>query len=305
MSIPLAFLNGSWVPADQAMVTVSDAGFVLGVGIADQLRTFGGKLFRADEHIQRLGKGLQVLGLNVPYSPKVLAEKAHELAAMNYRLLPAGGDLGLGIVVTPGTVGTISGTDDGQPWVCMHTYPLPFHRWAKKYELGQSLVTTPIPMIPADCWPSDIKCRSRLHYYLADRLAQQREPGSRALLLNSQGFVREISTANILLIRRHGPRWQLVSPPLHTILPGITLSAVREWVCTWPDWEFIEEDFPPDSLLTASEVWLTSTPWCVLPVTRFNGHPLPIGPHYSRLLQTWLAQTGIDISTQASSLHGA
>lgn len=55
-------------------------------------------------------------------------------------------------------------------------------------------------------------------------------------------------------------------------------------------------------LQRADEVWLTSTPWCVLPVTRFQGEPVrngAPGPLYQQLLETWSNQVGLDIAAQA------
>ena len=55
MDEPIAFLNGRWIPASAAAVSVGDAGFVLGAAVAEQVRTFAGKLFRLDEHLARPG----------------------------------------------------------------------------------------------------------------------------------------------------------------------------------------------------------------------------------------------------------
>ena len=64
MSEPVAFLNGRWIPASAATVSVGDAGFVLGVTVAEQVRTFAGKLFRLDDHLARLARSLEIIGLD-------------------------------------------------------------------------------------------------------------------------------------------------------------------------------------------------------------------------------------------------
>ena len=75
---------------------------------------------------------------------------------------------------------------------------------------------------PRACWPPELKCRSRMHYYLADRQADARYPGSRALMLDVDGFVTETTTSNIVLFEKERG---LVMPPRRKILPGITLSV--------------------------------------------------------------------------------
>ena len=86
-------------------------------------------------------------------------------------------------------------------------------------------MTTAVRQVPGDCWPSELKCRSRMHYYLADREAAAIEPGPRALLLDHEGFVAEASTANALAYRAGEG---LLSPPLGKVLRGISMGVVVE-----------------------------------------------------------------------------
>ena len=61
----LAYLNGKLVPVAQAVIPVYDAGFVLGTTVAEQLRTFGGQLFRLDQHLARLQHSLEIVGVDL------------------------------------------------------------------------------------------------------------------------------------------------------------------------------------------------------------------------------------------------
>ncbi len=298
MKEPSAFLNGQWIPASGAVVSVEDAGFVLGTTVAEQLRTFGGKLFRLDEHLARLAYSLEIVGTSHGMSAEQLGRIAEELVARNYPLLPSGSDLGLSIVVTPGSYATFASPGPSQPTVCLHTYPLPFHLWAEKYRVGQSLATTAVEQVPARCWPVSLKCRSRMHYYLADRQAGAADPRARALMRDAQGFVTEASSANLLVFRAGEG---LISPPADKILRGIsrltTLELARqlEIPCS-------QRDLTPDDVATADEAMLTCTSLCVLPATRFNGRPIADGRPgvvFSRLLAAWSRLTGIDIAEQA------
>ena len=210
MQEPLAFLNGRWIPASAAAVSVSDVGFILGATVAEQLRTFAGTIFHLDEHLARLAQSLEIVGLQTGMAREELARTARELVARNHALLPPGDDLALSIFVTPGDYpryvdvssnvsplplgggqgvrlgahtarwrcffagsphpnplpkgeGTIMNPpsqgeetvarhfetryESPGPTVCLHTYPLPFHRWAARYREGQALATTEVEQV--------------------------------------------------------------------------------------------------------------------------------------------------------------
>jgi branched-chain amino acid aminotransferase len=298
MNEPRAFLDGRWIPASAAAISVHDAGFVQGTTVAEQLRTFGGKLFRLQEHLARLAHSLEIVGVDPGMGLDELGRTAETLAAGNHALLQPGDDLGLSIVVTPGVYATFASPGAMRPTVCMHAYRLPFHLWAAKYREGQHLAATAIEQVPPQCWPPALKCRSRMHYFLADRQAAAIDPQARALLLDNRGFVAEASTANVLVYRRGEG---LISPPFAKILHGISLSVVSE-IAARLGVPFHERDLTPDDIASADEVLLTSTSVCILPVTQFNRHPIGsgrVGPVYSRLIAAWSEMVGLDIIEQA------
>ena len=307
MDEPLAYLNGRFLAASELAVSPVDAGFVQGAAVAEQIRTFGGKLFCLDEHLARLERSLQIAEIDPRHTRAELAAIAEELAARNHPRLDPADDLGLSVFVTPGLYPAYAasgpdpgrlGGDLGEPTVCLHTYPLPFAQWAQKYRTGQSLVTTAVEQVPGTCWPPALKCRSRMHYYLADRKAAKTEPGARALLLDRDGWVTETSTANILV---YGGGEGLVSPPQETVLFGISLEAIGRLACRLG----IPLSYRRLSLAEvagAEEVLLSSTPWCLLPVTQVNGQPVgsgAAGPVFARLLDAWSETVGVDIAAQA------
>jgi branched-subunit amino acid aminotransferase/4-amino-4-deoxychorismate lyase len=182
--------------------------------------------------------------------------------------------------------------------VCLHTYPLPFRLWAEKYRTGQILVTTDVEQVSPKSWPPWLKCRSRMHYYLADRQAARLQPGARALLLDAEGFVVEASTANVMIYTSDGG---LASPPEHKVLQGISMREVHE-LAQRLGLPTAERELTPDDVAAADEVLLTSTPMCLLPVTRFDGRPIGDGVPgevFRRLLAAWNDLVGIDIAAQA------
>ncbi len=302
MTEPVAYLNGRWIPASAAAVPVGDAGFVLGATAAEQLRTFAGKLFRLDKHLARLRRSLDILGLEPELSQEQLASLACEIVERNHPLLAPGDDLGLSIFVTPGGYPAYSPPGTAKPLVCLHTYPLPFHLWADKYRSGQALATTEIMQPPSQCWPPELKCRSRVHYYLADRQARLRDPQARALLFDADGFASEASTANLLIYRQAEG---LISPRAEKILPGISLAAVAD-IARELGIPTSHRDLTAETIAAADEVWLTSTPICLLPVVRFNRQPIADGNPgelFRRVLAAWSEKVGVDIAAQAATFQ--
>ncbi len=298
MPQPLAFCNGQFLPANELTVPVWDAGFVLGATITEQLRTFGGRLFGVDEHLARFANSLEIAEISLPYDMAELAQAAHDLVARNHPLLADGDDLGLCIFATPGAYSTMAPATGG-PLVAMHTYPLPFKLFADKYHVGQSLAVPQIRQMSVHTLPRELKCRSRMHYYLADLQAHHIDPHARALMLDEQGFVLETTTANLLIVNNHG---QLVSPPPEKILPGIsvakTLHAAESLGIVHG-----YRDLHVDDLLAAREVMLTSTSMCILPATQLDGRKLGNGAPgevFQQLLGAWSKLVGVDIAAQAS-----
>ena len=307
MNQPVAFLNGEFRAASELALPVDDLGVLQGVAVSERLRTFRGKLFRLDDHLARLAHSLEIIDVTLEYSLERISQIAQELVDRNSSLLEADDDLGLSLFVTPGTQGA------SQPTVGIQCYPLPFGQWASYYTAGQALTETEIRQVPASCWPLALKCRSRMHYYLADKLAHKTDPGSRAVLLDQEGFVSEASTANIVFYRGGEG---LVSPPRHRILPGVSLS-VLEQLASSLQIPVHYRDFRLDDLAAADEILLCSTSPCVWPVTRLNQQP--VGPSgngpsgngprgdgpsrdasiYHRLLTAWSDLVGLDIAAQA------
>jgi branched-subunit amino acid aminotransferase/4-amino-4-deoxychorismate lyase len=180
----------------------------------------------------------------------------------------------------------------------MHTFPLPFQLWSDKYAAGQRLVTTDVEQVPASSWPPELKCRSRMHYYLADRYARNIDPQARGLLLDRQGYVVEASTANVIVyVRDEG----LVSPPRASILPGVSLAFLEE-LAGQLGLAFTYRDLSISDVAEADEVLLSSTSPCLLPVVSFNGRPVGTGKPgevLRRCLHAWGRHVGVDIPGQA------
>lgn len=295
----VAWIDGRFVPAAEAVIPVGDAGFVLGTTVTEQLRTFAGRLFRPEDHAARFRHSADLVG-TLPLPPlDTIFSAAGIVAARCHAALaaPTGGDLGVIVLATPGDLPAQHGGRAGTPRVVIHAFPLAFRSWARAYDAGVSLRTVSIEQVPGASWPLALKCRSRMHYHLADREAHATEPGARALLRHADGRVSETSTANVAIVRRG----EILTPPEGEALAGISLAHTRA-LAAEERLPWREATLRADDLAAADEILLTSTPNCLLPVTRFDGRPVADGrpgPVYRRLLAAWNRSTGLDVAAQA------
>jgi branched-chain amino acid aminotransferase len=292
MNSIVAYLNGAWIPCSELSVDVNDVGFLLGATVTERLRTFRGQVFRPDEHLQRLRRSLDIVGLNAEAISVQVASAIPEFIARNHALIEPDDDWAVAVFVTPGIAGA------GRPTVCVHGFPLPFPEWAEKYLAGLTVVISKIRQVPDECWPSELKCRSRMHYYLADRAAAARRPGARAVLLDEDGFVAEATTANVLV---HISGQGLVSPPSQHILAGVSLGVVKE-LAEQLSIPFAMRSLTVDELRRADEAMLASTSVCLLPIVDCDGNAIgdgKPGPVYGQLLSAWSEIVGVDVAEQA------
>jgi branched-chain amino acid aminotransferase len=303
MTEPIVYLNGRMVPASEAHLAIYDAGVVQGATVAEQTRTFRHRPFRLDDHLDRLFRGLGYARIDIGLSREELARISEEVLAHNARLVDADADLGLIQFVTAGEYATYAGLS-GQPvrtgpTVCVHTYPLPFELWAGKMQTGAHLVTPSVRQVPPQCWSPQLKCRSRMHYHLAEREARLVDPEAYALLLDLDGNITETNAANFLMVERG----TIVSPPAEKTLPGISRATVIE-LAGRLGIPFVERDIPVFRAVSADEAFLSSTPYCLMPVTKINGVLVgdgKPGPVFRCLLEAWGREVELDIKQQVMS----
>ena len=303
MTEPLVYLNGQLVPASQASLKIYDAGVVLGATVTEMTRTFRHQPFRLEDHVARLYRSLKYTRIEIGLSPEDLELVSRELVASNASLIGARDELGLIHFVTAGEspvyAGSAAAGGPMKPTVCAHTFPLPLALWAKKMREGAHVVTPSIRHVPPQCFDPKMKYRSRMHYFLADHEARLVDPDAVALLLDLDGNVTETSGANFLIVERGA----IVSPTLRNILPGISRQTVIELAAKLGI-DFMERDIQVHSVMNADEALLTSTPFCLMPVTRINGVAIANGqpgPIFRRLLAAWSELVRIDIAGQLAA----
>lgn len=288
-----AYYNGEWIDGASLAIPVEDLGFVLGATVVERLRTFAGQCFRLDEHMARFRRSLEVVGWDAAALVDEMSDAIGEFTARHAGQLTPGDDWNIAAFVTPGFT-----ADAASPTRCVHGGPLSFGDFAAKFDEGVHLALVGIRQTPANCWPPSLKCRSRMHYYLADQEAARRHPGARALLLDQAGHIGEASTANVIA---YFADRGLVNPRLDGVLPGISQQVLFELADNLGI-SCAEEDLLPQQFAAADEIFLASTSVCLLPVTKLDGRPVGAGrpgPAYRQLLAAWSDHVGLDIAEQA------
>ncbi|MCA9260085.1 MAG: aminotransferase class IV family protein [Planctomycetales bacterium] len=288
-----AYLSGTWLDASELRLAVDDYAVAMGVSVAERLRTFNGEVFRASDHLERLHRSLDIVGWDAARLVAQVSNVIDEYAVRIGPLRDEGDDWSIAVFISPGQSAAAV-----EPTVCVYGFPLPFAGWADQFEHGVPLAISTVRQTPTSCWPAELKCRSRMHYYLADRDATSRFPGARPVLLDQEGYVTESSTANLVLYEEDRG---LVTPRLSDVLPGVSQLNLFE-LAESLGVARCEEHVAPERLANADEVFLTSTSVCMLPVASVDGRPIGSGtpgPQYARFLRAWSEQVGVDIAAQA------
>jgi branched-subunit amino acid aminotransferase/4-amino-4-deoxychorismate lyase len=297
VSEPLVYLNSEFLPASQARLPIYDAGFVLGATVTEQTRTFDRRPYRLDDHLDRFFRALHFTSIDIGCSRSELVQFAHTLIENNAALIDPGDELGLIYFATPGEYRTYApGPVRSAPTFCVHTFVLPYELWAAKLQCGAHLITPSIRHVPPQCIDPKMKYRSRMHFYLAEKEAQLVDTDASALLLDLDGNITETNAANFLMVACG----TLMSPTTRNTLPGISRLTVIE-LAVELGIPFVEREIQVFDAVNANEVLLSSTPYCLMPVTRINGRTIANGqpgPIYRRLLDAWSRRVGLDIERQ-------
>jgi branched-subunit amino acid aminotransferase/4-amino-4-deoxychorismate lyase len=293
MSDSVAYFNGEWIPSADLVVSVNDLGFLLGTTLTEKLRTFGGRPYRTDAHLARMRHSLEIVGWDADSICREAASAIEEFVTRNGASIAEGDDWNITLLVTPG-----KSADALSPTVCVHGHPILFHLWAHQFVQGVAAVIVGVRQVPPNCWPAELKCRSRMHYYLADRQAARHSPQARAILLDQEGYVCEGSTANVIA---YFADRGLVTPRIEKVLPGVSQQVIFDLARSLGI-AHEEQDLLPADLSQADELYLSSTSICLLPVVNLDGLPIGSGqpgPVFQKLLTAWSEQVGVDIADQA------
>jgi branched-subunit amino acid aminotransferase/4-amino-4-deoxychorismate lyase len=296
----LVYLNGSLLPSKKASIAIYDAAVVLGATITDMERTFNHKIFQSDQHIERFYRSCKFARIEPAESKTQTKNIIEELVKHNSQFLRPDQELGCIQFISPGEFKAYAGAAgqnrEMKPTFCIHTFPLPFSFWHHFYTEGAHVVTPSIRHVPPECIDPKIKCRSRMHWWLADQETHLVDPKAISLCLDLQGNIAETSGSNFLMYQ-DGAIWSSSS---RNILPGVSSQFLKQ-LANELGLTFLEKDFQVYDVINAEEAFLASTPYCVAPVTKINGLPIntgEIGPVFKKLIQLWGEKVGVNIEEQ-------
>lgn len=295
---PVVYIRGEFVPATEAKISIYDFGVVLGATVTDLVRTFHHAPYRLEDHIRRFYESCKYARIEPPLRKEETIEVTRELVRRNVAL--QGRELAIVLFITPGENLIYAGSSGAgaalRPTFCIHSFPLPLALFRRLFQEGIHLVTPSTRHVPPQCVDPKIKNRSRLHFWLAEQEAHLVDPRAMPLLLDLDGNLTETSGGNVLLVKDGA----VLSPPPRNILLGVSRKVVLE-LCGRLGLAVHERNLQLHDLLNADEAFVTTTPYCMAPVTRCNGIPIGEGrpgPFFERILTAWSKEVGLDIRRQ-------
>ena len=258
----IVYLNGNFMPLDEARIPVLDRGFIFGDGVYEVIPVYSRRAFRLAEHLVRLQNSLDGIRLANPMSSAEWTKLTHEIIARN-----DGDDQSVYLQITRGVAKRDHAFPKGvAPTVFMMSNPLTTPP-REQVDNGVAAITA------ADFrWlKCDVKSTSLLGNCLARQLAV--DAGAVETILFRDGNLTEASASNVFVVKNG----VLLAPPKNNlVLPGITYDVVLE-IAHAREFEVEVRSISEAETRNADEIWVTSSTKEVLAVTMLDGKPVGDG----------------------------
>ena len=280
----LIWIDGQWYDRDSAKVSVFDHGLLYGDGVFEGLRVYDGKVFRLEEHVDRLYDSAHAIWLTVPI-PKDEMIRVTQEGVRRGRLTEGY----LRHIVTRG-VGDL-GLD---PRKCVRATVIVIFDtitlWPpERYEQGLTVLTAGTPIPHRESLSPRVKSLNYLPHILAKVEGIQAQVDE-VLMLDSAGYVAEASGMNLFVVRKG----ELRTPPAHAgILRGVTRDVILELAAA-AGIPAREEPLNRYDVYTADEAFFTGTAAEIAPIRMLDGRTIgagPVGPVTRELLTRFHALT--------------
>ena len=244
------YVNGEFVPADQACLPVNDLAILRGFAVFELLRTYGGRPFFLDAHIARLEDSARHIGLAFPWTRPHLAKIVGQTLARN-----TFAEANMRIVVTGGPSEDFM-TPGNRPRLLVLVSAVP-ELPAQWYTDGVKVITTVVER--------PITGAKSINYIPATMaMAEARRQGAiEALYVNRRNQVQEGTTSNVFIFDEQG----LVTPG-KDILPGITRRVILDLAA--PRFSVSIRDLTCEELRQAREVFISGTNKALVPVVQVD-----------------------------------
>lgn len=301
MARRLVYLNGEYVPEEEAKISIFDSALMFGDMVFEMTRSFKKEQFKLAEHLERLYAGIKILRIPVNVSLEEMKSICLETVKKNEPAFERHDEHRLMINVSRGPLGIYSSVFGGKlrPTIIVADFPL---KWTVAsmgglYKTGINAVIPSQRAIPARLMDPKVKNRSRLFYQMANiEVSGYAGKNNWALLLDDDGYITEGTGDNFFIVKNG----TLFTPEGRNILRGISRDYVFELaeVLNLP---CKEKNIEPYDVYTADEAFMTGTPFCILPVTSLNGVSIGKGIFSGvtkQLLDQWSENVGVDIVQQ-------
>jgi len=260
------YVDGEFVPAEKAAVSIYDHGLLYGDGVFEGIRAYNGRVFRLEDHVKRLYDSAKAIMLEVPITEEEMCSviletlRKNDLSDAYIRpIVTRGkGDLGLDPLKCPGPSVIVISQERGA-------------MYGDLYEIGLTAVTVTVRRNSPAALPPNIKSLNYLNNILA-KIEANIKGGNEAIFLDAEGNVSEGSGDNIFIVKNGA----IFTPHTMNNLKGITRLAVLE-VAESKGYSLSEVDLGLFDLYTADEIFVTGTAAEVGPVTKIDGRVIGDG----------------------------
>ncbi|HEX9646065.1 MAG TPA: aminotransferase class IV [Alphaproteobacteria bacterium] len=300
----VVYLNGEFVPESEALVPFRDRGFRYGDAVFDMTRTFGHRIFKLKEHIERFYRSLRYVRIDPGLSPAEMTDITEEVLARNLHLLADDEDYWVGQRISRGV--DVPGGDisaHAGPTVVVECTPLPLKPRARLFRDGIDVITPAVRRTPPDALSPNAKTHNYLNLIMGDLEVKSRDAQAWAVTLDVNGNLCEGMGSNIFIVRAG----ELETPKVNYVLPGVSRQTVIELAGTL-DIEVKEHDISLFDAYIADEVFLTSTSLCICGVRSLNGARIDSGavpgPITRKLTDAYVDLVGFDFVNQYLSRLG-
>ncbi len=256
----LIYIDGEFLPKAEAKVSVFDHGLLYGDGVFEGIRSYNGRVFKLDEHLERLYDSAKSIMLQIPIPIETMKETVLETLRRNHL-----SEAYIRLVVTRG-VGDLGLDPDKCPKPSVIIIADKITLYPQKfYEEGLEIVTVSVRRNYSEAINPRIKSLNYLNNILA-KIEGKQSGAEEVLMLNAEGYVVECSGDNIFWIKNE----VLVTPPVHMgILEGVTRNSVID-LARDAGMRVEERVFTRHDLYIADECFLTGTAAEVIPVVKID-----------------------------------
>ena len=300
----VVYLNGEFVTESEALVPFRDRGFRYGDAVFDMTRTFGHRIFKLKEHIERFYRSLRYVRIDPGLSPAEMTDITEEVLARNLHLLADDEDYWVGQRISRGV--DVPGGDisaHAGPTVVVECTPLPLKPRARLFRDGIDVITPAVRRTPPDALSPNAKTHNYLNLIMGDLEVKSRDAEAWAVTLDVNGNLCEGMGSNIFIVRAG----ELETPKVNYVLPGVSRQTVIDLAGTLGV-AVKEHDISLFDAYTADEMFLTSTSLCICGVRSLNGARIDSGavpgPITRKLTDAYVDLVGFDFVQQYLSRLG-